>query len=148
MEQQNYNCSITANINAEEAFKKITRVSEWWSEDIKGSCEKTNDVFTIRFVFGDSFTVQVIDIILSKKIMWLVTDCNLTWVKDNKEWKGTKISFEISAVDNTALINFTHIGLVPGIECYKGCSKGWDYFIKESLFKLLNEGKGLPDRKK
>ena len=38
----------------------------------------------------------------------------------------------------------THVGLVPGIECYEDCEKGWDFYIKESLFKFLTEGKGLP----
>jgi hypothetical protein len=42
-------------------------------------------------------------------------------------------------------IDFTHVGLLPGIECYNDCSKGWNFFIKESLFKFITEGKGLPE---
>jgi hypothetical protein len=38
-----------------------------------------------------------------------------------------------------------HIGLVPEIECYTSCVKGWDQYVKGSLFKLLTEGKGLPN---
>ncbi|MCL6098032.1 MAG: SRPBCC domain-containing protein [Bacteroidetes bacterium] len=148
MKQQNYHCSITANITAKEAFQRITRVSEWWSENIEGNFEKLNDVFTIHFVFGDSFVIKIVELVPDKKIVWLVTDCNLTWIKDKKEWKGTKISFEISTDNNSTQVNFTHIGLVPGIECYNGCVGGWNQYIKESLFKLLTEGKGEPDRKK
>lgn len=148
MDQQNYTCSITANITAKEVFTGITRVSEWWSENIKGDTQKLNDIFTIQFVFGDSFVIKVVEVIPEKKIVWLVTDCNLTWIKDNKEWKNTKISFEISSENHSTQITFTHIGLVPGIECYDGCVKGWNQYIKESLFKLLTEGKGQPDRKK
>lgn len=148
MKQQNYHCSITANITAKEAFQRITRVSEWWSENIEGNFKKLNDVFTIHFVFGDSFVIKIVELVPDKKIVWLVTDCNLTWIKDKKEWKGTKISFEISTDNNSTHVNFTHIGLVPGIECYNGCVGGWNQYIKESLFKLLTEGKGEPDRKK
>ena len=147
MTQQNYTCSITANITAQEAFKSITRVSDWWSQNIEGRSEKLTDVFTIQFVFGDSFVIKIIEAVPDKKIMWLVTDCNLTWLKDSKEWKGTKMRFDISTDKHSTKIDFTHIGLVPEIECYNGCSKAWNQYLKESLFKLITEGKGQPDRK-
>ena len=37
---------------------------------------------------------------------------------------------------------------VPGVECYENCETGWDHYIKESLFKLLTEKKGLPEKRK
>ena len=148
MKDQNYTCSIAASVTAQDAFDRIAHVSEWWSENIKGSFQNLNDTFTIHFNFGDSFVIKIIELVKNKKITWLVTDCDLTWIKDRKEWKGTKICFDISTENNSTRINFTHIGLVPGIECYDGCVKGWNHYINESLFKLLTEGKGLPDRKK
>jgi len=148
MKKQNYTCSITTAITAHETFERINRVSEWWSENIKGSFKKLNDIFTIHFNFGDTFVIKIVELVKNKKIVWLVTDCDLTWIKDNKEWKGTKIRFDISTEHNATQINFTHIGLVPGIECYDGCTKGWNQYINESLLKFLTEGKGLPDRKK
>jgi len=148
MKQQHYHCSLTAHITPKAAFQHITHVSEWWSEHIEGNSEKLNDAFTIHFAFGDSFDIKIVEVVPDKKIMWLVTDCNLTWVKDNKEWKGTKICFEIFTKNNSTHINFTHIGLVPEIECYNGCVNGWNQYIKDSLFKLLTKGKGEPDRKK
>jgi len=41
----------------------------------------------------------------------------------------------------------THIGLVPGIECYNDCEKGWDHYIRDCLFKLITTHKGIPERK-
>jgi hypothetical protein len=38
----------------------------------------------------------------------------------------------------------THIGLVPGVECYEDCKKGWNFYVGESLFRWMTEGKGLP----
>jgi hypothetical protein len=74
MKNENYNCSITANITAKEAFEKINRVSEWWSKNIDGKTEKLNDVFTYRH--GDTWvTFQIIECIPDKKIVWHVTDC-------------------------------------------------------------------------
>lgn len=147
MNKKDYNATITANIPVREAFKYINRVSAWWSENLKGRSENLNDIFTVHFEFGDTFTIKIIEVVIDKKIVWLVTDCNLTWVKDSKEWKGTKMIFEISPENNSANISFTHVGLVPQIECYDGCVNGWDQYIKGSLFKLLTEGKGQPDKK-
>jgi len=61
-----------------------------------------------------------------------------------KDWNGTKISWEISTDEGLTKINFTHIGLVPEKECYNDCKGGWSFYVKESLFKLLTEHKGLP----
>jgi hypothetical protein len=80
-------------------------------------------------------------------VVWLVTDSNLNFVKDKHEWTNTKISFVIDEKGGKTHIHFTHIGLVPGIECYSGCSNAWGQYIKGSLFKLLMEGKGSPEKK-
>jgi hypothetical protein len=58
------------------------------------------------------------------------------------------MDFEISTVGDQTKINFTHIGLVPEIECYNMCVKGWDQYFKGSLYKLITEGKGQPQLKK
>ena len=144
MEKQNYTATIVVNKSAEEAFKSINNVSKWWAKNFEGSSEKLDDVFTVRF--GETFvTFKIVEFIADKKVVWNVTDCNLHWLKDKKEWKGTKISFEISEQRDSAQIVFTHIGLVPDAECYNDCQKGWDQNIKQSLFKLITEGKGNPE---
>jgi hypothetical protein len=57
------------------------------------------------------------------------------------------MNWEIAPANNGTQINFTHIGLVPGIECYNGCEKAWNFYVNESLLKLLTEGKGIPELK-
>lgn len=148
MSKQHYTSSISVNSIAKEVFQRITRVSEWWSENIEGNTKNLNDIFTIRFVFGDSFVMKIVEIVPEKKIVWQVIDCNLTWVKDPQEWKGTHIHFDIAGKKNSVQVTFTHIGLVPEIECYKGCVGGWNQYISESLLQFLTDGKGKPDRKK
>jgi len=78
--------------------------------------------------------------------VWLVTDCNLDWINDKKEWKGTKIDWKVLQKNGSTQIDFTHIGLTPGIECYDSCEKGWTFYITDSLANLISEGKGRPDR--
>jgi hypothetical protein len=143
MKKQDYTTSITVDASAQEAFESINSVSKWWTEDLEGSSQKLDDVFTVHF--GETFiTVQLVELIPYKKIGWHVIDCYKHWIKDKKEWKDTTMSWEISAGKNATQISFTHTGLVPGIECYQGCEKAWNFYVNESLFKLLTEGKGIP----
>ena len=146
MKQEDYHCSILADVSPKEAFDNINHVSAWWTENIEGRSEKLNDIFTVHF--GETFvTFKIIETAPYKKITWFVTDCNLHWLKDKKEWNNTKISWEISAENSSTKIDMTHIGLVPGIECYNDCEKGWDHYILDSLFKLITTHKGIPERK-
>ena len=145
MKKQDYNTIITTDKTAKQAFKSISNVSKWWTENLEGQSQKLDDIFTVRF--GETFVAhKIVEVVPDKKVVWQVTDCYLHWLKDKKEWKGTRMSFEVSTKNNSTQINFTHIGLVPEIECYDGCAKGWNQYVKESLFKLITEGKGLPDK--
>ena len=146
MKTQNYSAAITVNTTANEAFKAINNVPGWWSENTEGSSENLNDIFTVHF--GEPFvTFKIIEVVQDQKVVWLVTDCYLPWLNDKTEWNGTKVSYEISANNNSTQIDFTHIGLVPGIECYDSCVKGWDQYFKGSLFELITAGKGVPQRR-
>lgn len=51
-------------------------------------------------------------------------ESELNVVKDKSEWTGTKISFEISKKGTNTQVRFTHLDLVPQIECYNGCYRG------------------------
>lgn len=144
MNEQNYNCHIGANVTAKEAFDAISRVSEWWSTDLTGSSRNLNDVFTVRFS-ETSVTFKIVEIVPNKKIVWLVTDCYLHWIKNKKEWIGTRLNWDISAEKGSTLISFTHIGLVPELECYNDCKEGWTFHVGTSLFKLMTEQKGIPN---
>jgi len=146
MKKQDYTISITANATTQEAFKSINNVSKWWTENLEGSSQKLHDVFTVRF--GETYvTVKIVELIPGRKIVWHVTDCNKPWLKDKKEWKDTKISFEISEKDSKTQINFTHLGLVPEIECFEVCSNAWGQYIQKSLLSLIGTGKGQPNKK-
>ncbi len=143
MNQQNYQCSITAGITPHEAFEYINRVNEWWAKNFEGSAEKLNDVFTVRF--GETFvTFKVAESIPGKKIAWKVTDCYLPWLKNKTEWNGTTVLFEIVPLGDETRITMTHIGLVPEVECFGACEAGWNKHFKGSLFKLLTEHAGVP----
>lgn len=75
-----------------------------------------------------------------------MVDCYKHWLKDKQEWNDTYMSFELSSDGNKTQIRFTHLGLIPGIECYNGCSNAWGQYM-QSLKSLINTGKGQADVK-
>jgi hypothetical protein len=144
MTKQDYTAFITVNASVQETFEKINSVTKWWTDDLEGNSQKLNDEFTVQFGDIQKTGQKIIEFVQDKKVVWLVTESRLNFIKDKEEWKNTKISFELSRQGDKTQIHFKHIGLVPEVECFKSCSKGWDYYIKGSLFKLLTEGKGTP----
>jgi hypothetical protein len=144
MTNQDYQGSFTANIPPREALEKISRVSEWWSNNFEGKSQKLNDVFTVQFKSGDMYKVKVSEIIPNKKIIWEVIDAYQGWVKLPTEWVGTQIIWEVIPQKDSVEVKMMHSGLVPELECFDTCTKGWNYLMLESLSKFLNEGKGHP----
>jgi hypothetical protein len=144
MEPRDYHINISANISAKEAFDAINNVPAWWATHFTGIAQKLNDTFTVNF--GDvSVDFKIIEFVPNQKVVWLVTDCNLTWLNNKKEWNGNTMVWEISTENNLTQINFTHVGLVPELECYNDCNEGWNFHIGKSLLKLMTEHKGMPD---
>jgi hypothetical protein len=143
--QHDYRCSITGNISPAEAFERICRVSDWWTAGTQGISRNLGDEFAVNF--GETFvTFKVTELVPGKKAVWLVTACNLHWINNKTEWQGTKVVWDLSSENGQTHVTMTHVGLVPGVECYNDCSIGWNFCVGESLLKLLTEGIGLPDK--
>jgi Activator of Hsp90 ATPase homolog 1-like protein len=143
-EKRDYHRTITANASAEEAMKKISQINFWWKKDFSGSAEQLNDTFTVPFSEPSFVDFVVSEFVPGKKVVWKVTDCYLPWFQDKKEWNNTEVVFELSEENDNTKIDFTHVGLVPEVECYDVCEKGWNGHIN-TLMKFINEGKGLPE---
>jgi hypothetical protein len=144
MKNNNFHRTITVNASPEEAMKKIGEVNLWWAKNFTGKAQKKGDNFTVRF--GETFVdFKVTEWVPNKKVVWKVTDCNLHWIKDKKEWNNTEVVFEILKREDSTLIDFTHVGLVPGVECYNDCVVGWTGHVTNSLVKFINEGQGVPE---
>ena len=63
---------------------------------VEGSADKVGDEFTYRYKDIHYSKQRVTELIPGKKIVWLVTESNLNFIKDKQEWTGTKISFDIT----------------------------------------------------
>ena len=147
MTEQDYSASVTANIPAQEATERINRVADWWTANFTGDSGEAGDAFTVRF--GETFVdFAVVELVPAKRIVWRVTDCNLHFIEDKKEWRDTHVVFDISSDGPVTTVRMSHAGLVPEVECYEVCRKGWNFCITESLQKLLTENQGIPDGQK
>jgi hypothetical protein len=144
MDNQEFNCSITVDITPKDAFKTISQVSDWWVNDVDGQTEKLNDRFTVHFgTTWVAFTIT--EFVPETTIVWFVSDCNLPWNTDLREWNGTRVVWSISSHNQSTQIDFSHVGLTR-LSCRNQCMTSWTGYIKQSLFKLITEGKGLPNQ--
>ena len=130
MKNQDFQYSFISSKNVSDVFAYLLNPTNWWvglfGETITGKSEIINDEFTFRAGNGVHYSNQkLIELVAENKIVWLVTESNLSFLKNTNEWAGTKICFEIEQIGNIVTITFTHIGLIPQIECYGGCSSAW-----------------------
>ncbi|MEO6133345.1 MAG: SRPBCC domain-containing protein [Saprospiraceae bacterium] len=147
MKTSDYTISFLVDQTPKEAFEAINNVRGWWSETIEGSTHKLNDEFRYRHEDIHDSKQKLVEFIPDKKVVWLVTDSKLSFIKHKDEWTNTRISFEIERKGDMTQIRFTHLGLVPEVECYDSCSGGWSYYLNQSLLPLITTGTGRPDKK-
>jgi hypothetical protein len=125
----------------------VTNVRGWWSEEIDGKTDTLGAVFKFRYQDLHRTTQKITELVPGKKVVWHITQSQINFVKDKAEWKGTDVVFEITKKGDKTELRFTHVGLVPAVECYGQCAGAWGFYIKESLRDLITKGTGQPNPK-
>ncbi len=147
MGNKDFNITFWVDQTPEEVFNAVNNVRGWWSDSLEGNSEKLNDVFSYTHKPFHYSKHRLIEVIPNEKVVWLTIDSNLTFVEKKEEWNDTKVVFQISKIDNKTQLSITHLGLVPELQCFEGCSKGWTYYLQKSLLPFITTGKGNPDKK-
>lgn len=142
MSTSDFTTTLIVDQGPTEVFAAINNPAKWWQGEIKGSTQKLNDEFTYQMETFHFSKQKVVELIPNKKIVWLVTESKLSFTKEQSEWTGTKICFEISEVNNKTEIHLTYLGLNSKVECYTDCSNGWTALIQKSLLSFITKGKG------
>ncbi|MFN8286714.1 MAG: SRPBCC domain-containing protein [Chitinophagales bacterium] len=143
MTTNNFTTTIVVDNSPAEVFDAVNNVRGWWQGEIKGDNTRLNDEFTYQMLEFHFSVQKVVELVPNQKVVWLVTESNLSFTKKKDEWTGTKIIFDITTRDNKTCLQFTHEGLTPQFECYGACSKGWADLIEKSLVSLITTGKGM-----
>jgi len=143
---ENYSTDISLSTTVDKVFNALTEeIPLWWTERFDGLANEEAAIFTVHFGLNIYKTIRVEELSPDSKITWKVNDSLIAvpGLKNQTEWIGTTIIWEITPEVNGAKLQLTHIGLSPDIECYEICAAGWQQFT-HSLKSLVETGKGDP----
>lgn len=149
--------TMTVDRTPEEVFEAITNVRGWWSENIIGDTAALRD----EFVFTDDSThpgetaqantgirfarFQLTEVVPGQRVVWHVVDSYLAFIDDHDEWTDTNAVFDITTDVHGTTLRFTHEGLTAAeSSCFESCSRGWTFYITQSLPQLITTGAGQP----
>jgi len=147
MSDKNFTTTIAVDRSPEEVFAAVNNVRGWWSEEIEGTTDRLGEEFVFYYKDVHRSKQKIVELVPGKRVVWLVTEAHLNFVKDKSEWNDTKVSFDISRNGDKTELRFTHVGLVPQLGCFDGCSGAWGFYVNESLRDLITTGKGQPNVK-
>ncbi len=135
MSSQHYQYSFTSSKSPADVFSHLINPRNWWvglyGEKIEGESKAVNDQFS--FLAGDGVhysNQQLTTAEADKKIVWLVTESNLSFLKNTNEWAGTHIGFDIGQEGGITKVTFNHEGLIPDMECYENCTGAWTRYMQ------------------
>jgi len=146
MKKQNYTTSFLVDNTPQEVYDAVNNVRGWWTENTTGETTKTGDEFSVRFWDVHYSKQLIVEAIPGKKVVWLVTDSRLSFLEDQQEWTGMKITFEIFSQGKQTRLQFTQEGLSPDVECFNDCSDAWNGYVNGSLRSLITSGEGKPEK--
>ena len=145
MSNPNFTTTLLVDASPAEAFHAINNPRGWWSEEIEGDTHHLGGEWTYHFQDVHRCTLKIVEFIPAKRVVWQVLANQFNFIKDQTEWVGTRIVFDISQKDMKTNIRFTHEGLVQEYECYDICHNAWTDYIQGSLRKLIETGTGTPN---
>ena len=142
MKDRGFTTAFTVDQTPQEVFAAINNVRGWWTgkPGAEGSTDKLDDEFTYRYDDVHYSKQKVTELVPGKKVVWRIVDARLSFTKDQTEWKGTEVIFEIAKKGGRTEVCFTHAGLVPAFECFDACSNAWGSYVNNSLFSLITRG--------
>jgi hypothetical protein len=140
-----YSTSFTVQQSPQEVFAAVLDVGAWWTGQVEGRADELGAEFSYRHP-PQHYSLQRVDgLEPDRRVVWRVTDSHLSFAPHPEEWTGTEIVFDIVPTADGTELRFTHVGLVPQVECFGACSTGWLHYINGSLRSLVTTGEGLPD---
>ena len=139
--------SLVLDASPETIFAALTTpagLRGWWTQD----CDIATAVGgTSHFRFGPNHKDMRIERLEpGREVRWRCTRAHIavSGLARRDEWVGTTLTFHIAPEDDgRTRLDFVHAGLVPALECYDLCSRGWRHFLA-SFERYVHTGCGSP----
>ncbi|HUR12285.1 MAG TPA: hypothetical protein VM012_12995, partial [Flavitalea sp.] len=96
-QKKDFTTSILVDKSPREVFDAVNNVRGWWQGEIKGNTEKLHDEFTYQMKTFHFSKQKIVESIPGKKVVWQVTESNLSFISKTDEWTGTTIQFDLQA---------------------------------------------------
>ena len=147
MTASDFSTSILVDQSPQEVFNAVNNVRGWWSESVEGNTDQPDEQFLYYYKDVHISKMKIVELVPDKRVVWQVLDNQFNFTKDQTEWNGNRIIFDISKKGDQTELRFTQLGLVPSYECYNVCHDAWTSYIQGSLKDLILTGKGRPNPK-
>ena len=97
-------------------------LAQWWAEDVT----EDRSAGTVELAFFNRATVYALQPLQSApgEVAWLC--------QSGKEWKGTKLLFQLTPTNKGTLVKFTHAGWQSETDYFISCNTTWG----ELMFRL------------
>ena len=99
MSTKDFTTILTVDQTPEEVFNAVKDVKAWWTPNLKGKSSHLNDEFEVRFGDVHYSKQKLIEVIPNEKVVWLVLENYFKFTKEENEWTGNRIIFEITEQD-------------------------------------------------
>jgi hypothetical protein len=142
---QDFTTTILVEQSQETAYNTILDVRSWWSglygESFEGNAAALGDEFSFLAGDGMHHTKQkLVALVPGRKVVWLVTEANLSFVDKTDEWKGTRISFDISEESGKTKIVFTQYWPGAYVPVLRFLCPGMDTVYKRAAYLRIEPG--------
>jgi len=116
----------------------------WYSKH-QVSQQGSSSWLLILVMQGNDDLMECCSFITGSTFQTVVICVGKSTVKNKDEWKGNSIQFDIIPKSDHTEIKFTQFGLVSSAECYDICENAWNTYLQNSLYQLIESGKGHPN---
>ncbi|MEV8378077.1 SRPBCC domain-containing protein [Kribbella sp. NPDC056861] len=140
-----FSTSVTIAASPAVVFAAILDTKGWWNQDIEGPTAQIGDEFRFEVEGLHRTRIRVTDVTPAQRVEWLIVENYFGFVKDQNEWVGDRLVFDLEPTADGTTVRFTQYGLVPELECYDVCSNAWGFYIGESLRTFTEQGQGDPE---
>ena len=133
MTDHSYTTSFRVDETPQDVYAAINDPRSWWEGQFEGPTDELGGEFTYRYENLHFSRQRVTELSPGTKVAWLVVEGGPAFTDEQDEWPGTTIVFELAELGSGTEVRFTHLGLVPQLECFDACSSAWGHYVSDSL---------------